>query len=176
MNRETLHLFTKETYRRSDFAYRLSLVREFFEYAFFTKRAAQVSLSVVDDFVANTNKTPAEAAFLRSLPERFFSTLTQASLYDTLDDLETEYKKLDTITLTVPVLFPENDVAEIGQWVRREIRQDLVLEFTVDPSVVAGCRVVWRSRVYDFSFEHYFDKAREGVRAKLVEKSGTSSP
>ncbi len=176
MSRETLHLITKDTYRRSDFAYRLSLVREFFEYAFFTKRVTSASVSVVDDFAAATSKTPAEAAFLKSLPDSFLHTMTQASFYAELDALEDDYKKLDTITLTVPVFFPENDVAEIGQWVRREVAEDLVLECTVDPAMVAGCRVAWRSRVYDFSFEHYFEKARERVRAKLLEKSGTTSP
>ena len=174
MNRDLLQRFTKETYRRSDFAYRLSLLREFFEYAFFTKRVARASLAEVDDFAASTQRTPAEVVFLKSLPDSFLSTVTQASVYDTLDALEADYKKLDSITLTVPVLFSENDVAEIGQWVRREIAEDLVLEFTVDPGVVAGCRVVWRSHVYDFSFEHYFDKARESVRTALLEKSGVS--
>jgi F0F1-type ATP synthase delta subunit len=174
MNRDALHLFTKETYRRSDFAYRLSVVREFFEYAFFTKRVTQASVSLVDDFVASTSKTPAEAVFLKSLPDNFLSAVTQASFYNALDTLEADYKKLDTITLTVPVLFSENDIAEIGQWVRREIAEDLVLECTVDASIIAGCRVVWRAHVYDFSFEHYFEKARENIRAKLVEKSGVA--
>jgi hypothetical protein len=174
MNQDILRLFTKETYRRSDFAYRLSVVREFFEYAFFTKRVTHASVSLVDDFVASTSKTPAEAAFLKSLPDSFLSTVTQASFYNTLETLESDYKKLDTITLTVPVFFPENDVTEIGQWIRREIAEDLVLECTVDPAVIAGCRVVWHAHVYDFSFEHYFEKARANVRAKLVEKSGVA--
>lgn len=175
MNEDALHIFTRETYRRSDFEYRLSLVREFFEYVFFTKRSTQASLSDIDNFVSVTNRSPGEGAFLKTLTESFLQSVTQASFYKTLDDIESDYTKLDAITLTVPVLFSESDVAEIGKWVRKEIAKDVVLEFTVDHAVVAGCRVAWRDRVYDFSFEHYFDNAREDVRARIVERSGVTS-
>lgn len=175
MSRDLLTLLTRDTYRRSDFAYRLSLIREFLEYVFFTKRALRAQAALADEFGAYGQKSPAETAFIKSLPDAFLGTITQASMYEALTALESEYKKLDAITLTVPVLFPENDVAEIGQWVRKEVGDDVVLEFTIDPAVVAGCRVAWRSRVYDFSFEHYAAQARENIRAKLLQKSGTAT-
>ncbi len=52
MTNGLLGIFIEHTYSRSDFAYRISLLREFLEFIFFTKHDARVGNDAIEQFTA----------------------------------------------------------------------------------------------------------------------------
>src|SRR3989344_756098 len=170
MNTALFTIFTERIFSQSDFAYRISIVREFLEFVFFTKHDARVSGNSIDQFVDYSKKSVADVAFLRALPESFFESFTQASLYETLDNLSKEAKQLKTLSLTTPVALSSADVNAIGMWARHDVDPPLLIEINVDPVVAVGCRAAWHNHLYDFGFDHYLAKTRAALQARVAER------
>lgn len=158
MTNPSLKTFMEHTYTRADFAHDISLMREFFEFIFFTKRDASASKEGIDQFVALNKKPLGDVVFLRSLPPSFLESFTKESLYEMLNQLTEESKKLKTLSLTVPVALSRADVEAIGTWAHQEVSPDILIDFDVDPSIAVGCRLVWNNMLRDFSFNHYLIK------------------
>ena len=122
---------------------------------------------MLDDFAATKNKSAAEIGVLRRvLPA--LGKLSQGALYDRLKELEDALNALATLVVTVPVVFAEKDIEAIGEWVRSEISNKILLDVVVDPQVIAGCVIAWRSRAYDYSFEHYLNEQQKPVQAQIL--------
>ena len=175
MTNPLLKTFTEHTYSRVDFAHSISLVREFFEFIFFTKRDAAGSTDGIEQFAAYSKKPLADIVFLRTLSPSFLAAFTQESLYETLNRLSEDSKKLKTLSLTVPVPLSRADEAAIGAWTHREVDPDLLIDVAVDPSVAVGCRVVWNNRLYDFSFNHYLTENQTALHESFVRSVLTMS-
>lgn len=141
------------TYRRSDIAYRLSLVREYAEYVLFTLQSATLTTTSVDAFCAAKEKEECDGDFLKQLSPGFFADLTTKTLYTELDAVRAECERLPTLSLVVPVGLTPTMAAHIGAWVRHTLAPTGLIEVSVDPSVVAGCRVVWQNQRTDLSYE-----------------------
>ncbi len=169
MTNPSLKIFTEHTYTRADFAHDISLTREFFEYIFFTKRDASASKEGIEQFAAYSGKSPVDNAFLRSLPLSFLESFTKESLYDMLDHLTEDAKKLKTLSLTVPVALSRADVEVIGMWAHREVSPDLLIDFDIDPSIAVGCRLVWNNMLRDFSFNRYLIKNQTALHERLTQ-------
>lgn len=178
MTNPFLKTFTEHTYSRADFAHRISLVREFFEFIFFTKRDASASKDGIEQFATYSKKPLADIAFLRALPSSFLDAFTQESLYETLNRLSEDSKQLKTLSLSVPVGLSSTDVATIGMWAHQEVDPDLLVDIDVDPSVAVGCRIVWNNRLHDFSFDHYLNESQIALRERFaqVQKTSSTSP
>lgn len=175
MTNRLLTLLIKNTYRRSDIAYQISLVREFLEHVFFVKRDTSVSDKAVEDFLVQSQKTVVEAAMLRVLPHEFFDSFTQASFYEALDQLVEEVRKLKTLSLTVPVVLAHSDVEAVGVWARSAIDSQLLIDIDVDPTLAVGCRVGWNNRLHDFSLEYLLTRRRDALYAQFATRLSVSA-
>ncbi len=178
MTNSFLKIFTEHTYSRADFAHNISLVREFFEFIFFTKRDVSASKDSIEQFAAYSKKPFVDIAFLRTLPSSFLDTFTKESLYETLKRLSEESKQLKTLSLTVPTVLSREDVAAIGIWAHQEVDANLLIDIDVDPSIAAGCRLVWNNQLHDFSLDRYLAESQAALHKRLVQtqKVTTMSP
>lgn len=169
MTNPLLKTFTEHAYSRADFAQSISLVREFFEFIFFTKRNASASKDGIEQFAAYSKKPLADIAFLRALPSSFLDAFTQESLYETLNRLSEDSKQLKTLSLTVPIVLSRADVVAIGIWAHQEVDPDLLLDVAVNPSIAAGCRLVWNNRLYDFSLDRYLTENQAALHERFAQ-------
>jgi hypothetical protein len=156
----------EHAYRRSDVAYRLSLVREFLEYIFFTKRETGANKENVEAFIVETKKPAADATFLRALPPTFLSAFTQESFYSLIDQCAEAANHMKTLSLSVPVSFTPADIEVLGTWVQKEVEPHVLIDVDVDPDIIVGCRIGWENRLHDYSFDHFFS----GCEAALSER------
>lgn len=164
-----LKTFTEHAYSRADFAQNISLVREFLEFIFFTKRDVSASRDGIEQFAVYSKKPLADIAFLRALPPSFFDAFTQESLYEILNRLSEDSKQLKTLSLTVPIALSRADVVAIGTWAHQEVDPDLLLDVAVDPSVAVGCRLVWNNRLYDFSLDRYLTENKAALYERFAQ-------
>ena len=175
MTNSSLKIFTEHTYSRSDFAHNISLVREFFEFIFFTKRDASPEKDSIEQFAAYSKKPFADIAFLRTLPPSFLDIFTKESLYETLKRLSEESRQLKTLSLTVPIVLSREDVTAIGMWAHQEVDPDLLIDIDVDPSIAVGCRLVWNNRLHDFSFNRYLAESQDALHKRLAQVKEVST-
>ena len=171
MTNGLLGIFIEHTYSRSDFAYRISLLREFLEFIFFTKHDARVGNDAIEQFTAYSKKSVADIAFLRTLPPSFLEAFTQESFYEILNRLSEESKQLKILSLTVPVIFARADIDALGSWAREAIGPDLLIEIDVDPAIAVGCHVAWNNQLHDFSFDHYLRKSQTALHEKITQRT-----
>ncbi|OGG48222.1 hypothetical protein A2678_01405 [Candidatus Kaiserbacteria bacterium RIFCSPHIGHO2_01_FULL_53_31] len=170
MTRALLDTLTEHTYSRSDFAYRLNLIREFLEFVFFTKRDVRASREVVGAFASHSNNPTADIAYLQSLPSSFLETFTQESFYATLDQLAEECTQLQTLSLTLPVVLARADVDAIGVWARRNVSSSLMITVDIDRTVSVGCRIIWNNQLHDFGFDQYVTQHETALRTSIHTK------
>lgn len=171
-----LKTFMERTYSRADFAYHISLVREFFEFIFFTKRDVSANKNGIEQFAAYSKKPLADIAFLHTLPSSFLDAFTQESLYETLNRLSEDSKQLKTFSLTVSIPLSRADEAAISAWARREVDPNLLIDVDIDSSIAVGCRVVWNNRLHDFSFDHYLTENKTVLYERFAQSVLTVSP
>lgn len=162
MNDTRLTTLVEHTFSRSDFAYRIGVLKEFLEFLFFASKGTQVTKETVDAFEKEGHPV-ADVAFLRSLPESFFAGLTKDSFHKELDQLADAAAKLPTLSLTIPVMLDAENRDAVGAWVRKELGKEVVLDIASDPEVSVGCQIVWHDKLHDFGFDHYLDASREKV-------------
>ena len=146
------------TYRQSDLAYRLGLLREFLEFVFFTKQASGPSPEVLAEFSTSGPHDPADLGFLRNLPPELYAAFTRETFHDVLDQALNEAKALPTVRLTVAVLLATDEVVLVGQWARQAVDAHALLDFSIDPELGAGCQLLWQDVLHDYSLE-------QGLRA-----------
>ena len=176
MTNPFLKTFTEHIYSRADFAHRISLVREFFEFIFFTRRNISANKDGIEQFAVYSKKPLADIAFLRTLPPSFFDAFTQESFYETLNRLSEDSKQLKTLSLTVPVPLSHADEAAISAWAHREVDPDLLIDVDIDSSIAVGCRVAWDNRLHDFSFNHYLTENQTVLHERFSQSALTVPP
>lgn len=153
MTNSVLDALIPITYRQSDLAYRLGLLREFLEFVFFTQQTAQVGSEAVSGFSSVGPHDANDLAFLRSLPPELYASFTSSTFYDALDRALSDAKALSTVRLTVAVLLPSEEVEVMGKWMREVVGDRTLFELSINPEIGAGCQLLWQNALHDYSLE-----------------------
>ena len=139
------------TFRQSDLAYRLGLLREFLEFCFFTQQSASADVAALGPFSAAGRHGPGDIGFLQKLSPGVFASFQSGSFHAILDQALAEAKALPTLRLTVAVILSTEEVAALGQWARQAVDERIMLEFSVDPEIGAGCQLLWHDTIHEYS-------------------------
>ncbi len=166
-----LKTFTEHTYSQSDFAYRMSLLKEFLEYTFFKKNQESPGKETIDTFAKDSDKKETDINFLRTLPETFLKSFSRNSFYDVLKKFTEEIKHSKTIALTVPVSLSHADIEAIGVWVRKNVDVEAMIEIDVESSIAIGCQIMWNNILHDFSLNHYLTEHASAVHELLLKRT-----
>lgn len=75
--------------------------------------------------------------------------------------------KLQSLRLEIAFEPTERIAEEFVHWIRREIRQDLVVEFVVDPLVLGGARMIFNGRYCDFSLHRMIDDLMANKKSEI---------
>jgi len=157
------------TYSRADLAYRIGLLREFLEHVFFTAHDSGVTKEALESF-EKTGRSVADIEFLRALPLAFFASFTQESFYEDLQTIMKDSRNLPTLSLTVPVSFDPEGREALGEWARKEIGKDVLLDLSIDAGISVGCQIVWQNQLHDFGFDHYLHESGNELTDALLKK------
>ncbi len=139
------------TFRQSDLAYRLGLLREFLEFCFFTQQSTSASAAAIAPFSAVGRHGLGDIGFLQKLSPEVFASFQSGSFHAVLDQALREAKALPTLRLTVAVVLPTEEVTVLGQWARQAVGERIMLELSVDPEIAAGCQLLWHDTIHEYS-------------------------
>lgn len=109
----------------------------------------------IDVLINNLYKTKIISSEVRS------STVEVLSKYkDRLPIVREAVSRMREIKLEVARELPQRAVEEISGWVRKNLGEDVVIEFKLKPELIGGATVYWEGRYGDFSLkkklESYF--------------------
>lgn len=170
---ELLAAITEQTFSRAELVYRLDVIREFLEFTYFAQGDTASIDDPIESFAELKRKPAADIAFLRSLSPTLLAQFDRNTFYAVLDQAAKELEHRKTLSLTVPVRLARADLRAIGMWARESVDQSVMLDIDIDSSIIAGCRIVWNSQLYDFSLDHYLAAHQDELHRAFEERLAT---
>lgn len=84
-----------------------------------------------------------------------------SSLDQTFHQTEEKIRQIESLTLYLARVFSEDDLAKIGQKLRKDWGQDFLMEIKYDPSLVAGTKLVWKGQMKDYSLKTLINQKKD---------------
>lgn len=129
----------QNTYTLQHLKHRLKILKIYFSQVFF--KASQESLNEGDNLWVN------------SLPKDFIVSFSKDNCLNRLGELENEINQLQTLILYLPFEVTAEALEKIGQKARILFNPSLVLDIKYNPSLLAGCALVWKGIYKDYSLK-----------------------
>lgn len=140
-------IILKDTYSLSQLKHRLTILKAYLLKTFFGSSQQTPPLSKND------------LNWLNSLPESFYQQFNKDNVYKTFADLENTGLKSAFLTMYLTFEPDDETLEQIGNRARKLFGPDLILDVKFDPTLIAGCSLVWNGIQKDYS-----------LRAKIEEK------
>lgn len=146
------------TYTKNDFYQRSLLLKEFFEYLFFSDHGKETHKDILKNFLKDKEISKELSDVMNSWSDLFYTSFTSENFNTLIDEIEKEFEKLPIVVMYVPISLPFDEIKKLGEWVRTNITANVLMDVKVDPEVVGGCAFVWNGVYHDFSLKYFFDK------------------
>jgi hypothetical protein len=148
------------TYTVADMRRRLGLLQESVELALFNDQTTD-ELAAIKLAIAERGQEQDMAAVI-AWGDTVFSAFTTSNIREQITQIQKSVDVLPVMTLYVPVIFPESELAAMANWCREECATQLLFDVQIDPQVAGGCAFVWNDTYHDFSFRAQ-SKKKPGV-------------
>ncbi len=154
-----ISIMLKDTYTTDDLSERLGLMQKYYNrYLFGGGEKTDIKKVLIDSCDTNTLK------ILENWTNRFDEESIQPIVvYEALDSIREDLTGLPSVTVYVPVRFPNKQVEKLGIWFRENVQPNILISLHIDPRATGGCSFVWNSVYYDFSLKYFLDKKKDDV-------------
>lgn len=106
---------------------------------------------------------------LRATAEIFKNKLDTSDARRKLSErLKILHKAAPQIHISFAVQPPVNAVERVLGWFRTNAHPATLIQISIDPSIVVGCRVRTTNRVFDFSFAKLLDESKDILEAGVI--------
>lgn len=105
-----------------------------------------------------------DLAWLKSLPANFYQQFTKDNVYQIFAVGENYLNQIEPLILYLP--FEVDDQAQVllGESVRQTFsKPGMVLDIKYDPTLIAGCALVWKGVYKDYSLRAKIDQKKEEI-------------
>lgn len=106
--------------------------------------------------------------WLNSLPEQFYQQFNKDNVYTIFENLEELVLNLNP--LTIYLTFEPDDItlAQIAAYARKTFgNSNLLLDIKFDPKLIAGCSLVWKGVLKDYSLKVRIEEKKEEILANF---------
>ena len=154
-----------EAYTRSEAMRLVGLIREFISFVCFTK-GQDISLAqeTVEEFAQNKGLADHDKQWLLKIPNDVWASFEKDTFHEVLDECIESINKQRVLAITFPVTLSPAHIQRIGEWVRQELGEDILLDTHVDPVLGVGCRLAWNSTLHDFSLAHFMSETKGNIQ------------
>lgn len=143
---DNLSLLLKTSYTRAQVAKNLGLLRDFLQYWLFNNLDLKVAMT-------EYTKNNLQSSILSNLPEEFYHQFNKTNVTEILKDLETKFGQIKTLTICLPLELPESEINELGIHLRSTFQTPMLIEFKLDPSLIAGPALIYNGVYKDYSIK-----------------------
>lgn len=151
MANKTLDTFLENTFTVYQVRRRLTVLQLYLSHQIFGANEKGVELD------------PLDKAWLNSFDADFVKSFNHKNITQQMQELAQELKKIPTLTLILPLELPENQTAILGKWIREKFQKSLLIEFKTDPSLIAGCVIIWNGLSKDYSMQARIKSQQEEI-------------
>lgn len=158
-----LNEIVDNTYTKNDFYKRILLLKEFFEYFFFSEHEQFPLKNMLKKFLIEHKKQEEQINSMYSLSDSFYEEFTKNNFGAILNDLQKYILELPLITMYVPIVLPLKEVEKLGKWMRSNVAKDIFIDLKIDRESVGGCAFVWKGVYHDFSLKYFLNNKQEDI-------------
>jgi len=142
-----LNIILINTYTLSELRHRVSALKSFLEQHFFGG-------------VKPTDLSDKDTAWINSLPSTFLQSFNKDNLSTVFESLQREITQLKTLTLYL-TFDPDSQTDEqIGEYVKANFKERLILDIKYNPNLIAGAGLVWKGVYKDYSLKSKIDQRK----------------
>lgn len=163
MTNSALEEIINITYAIDDLHYRIALLKEFFEFKFFSEHKDFSKQALLQEFLTEREEVEDVVKMLHELSEHFYETFTRENFYTLLDEVTASTQTIPLLTLYIPIVLPPEEIRKLGVWARENVKEKILLKISVDNDAIGGCVLVWGGKYYDFSFRHFFKQHQKDI-------------
>lgn len=143
---DDLNTISKDIYTVSGLKKRLRVLRSYFSKNFFGAPFTDLSEN--------------DLLWINSLPKSFLSQFEKSNLTQKLYRLENKSNQLPFLTMYLPFEANGETAKLIGSMVRQLFNPNLFLDIKYDPSLLAGCALVWKGIYKDYSLKERIEERK----------------
>lgn len=154
MTQDLLDPILAQTFTQAEALHRLSALKE----------AAVKKL-----FGSRQKPAGQEDPWLSSLDPDIYRHFTKENVYKIFDTVEAEIKNIKPLTLFLPFEIPNNEVANLGIYLRKSYGKNFLMEIKPDPSLIAGAALVWNGIYKDYSLRQRITDNRQKILDTMQE-------
>lgn len=160
MEKKLLEQILENTFTKSDLERRLRLLKQYLVKSLFR----QVQAGKVTPELLNINSDIAsDLEWLKSLPDTFFGHFNRQNLHELLNEMEKLAQNLATIVINLPIEFTEKEIFDIGSKARNIFKNNWLIDIKIDPSLIAGCSLVWDGVIKDYSLRAKIESEKQAI-------------
>lgn len=160
MDKKLLETILENTFTKSDLDRRLRLLKEYMVKSLFR----EVKLGKVRPELLNISPDIAsDLTWLESIPDTFFHHFNRQNLHEKLNEIAKMTEELPTIVINLPIESTEREISDIGSKVRTTFKDNYLIDIKIDPSLIAGCSLVWEGVIKDFSLRAKIEEQKEAI-------------
>jgi hypothetical protein len=145
-------------YTKGDLLRRLGVMRSFLEQLYFTPK--QLPLK---EYLDQRKTSDGDAPALLGLGDQFFSAFNRENVYTMLDLMAKKVSNLPTVVVYLPGEIDSSESEKVGTWMRKNVRNDLLLDLKTDVTMVGGCGVVCEGIWHDLSLRYWMKKKQSQI-------------
>lgn len=99
--------------------------------------------------------------------EKVLESITKDRLTDFLKELQAETEKINILVIFTAVALNEESTDEVVKKVRLMISNQILVDFRLDPTLVAGCALIWKGVYKDYSLKSRIEQNREQILSQF---------
>ncbi len=160
-DQQILNTILKNTYTKSSFLKRLSILRIYLEHYFFIEKIS------LEKFFSKTKISNYDKKALIDWAKDFYSSFTLSNFYQKIQALSEDIKNINNITLYIPIDTSIDDKETLGSWFRKNISQTALLDLHYNPKLVGGAALVENNIYRDYSLHHFIKNKKEEIMGIL---------
>lgn len=167
MYKDIFSTLIKEFYTTQDIHLATGLLKEFFNIHLFKSGQHEDYRTDLKKFLKEHDDAEHMGRRLLSFNDSFYKHFTKDSVADIFKALESEIETHPQVILYIPALLPDEETKKLGEWFRKNVEADVLLDLKVDRLAIGGCMFVWKGVYYDFSLRYFLKKKEKEVTAAI---------
>jgi len=163
-------IILSNTYTTSDMNRRLGLLEEFLDHKSFSGHDIASGASPLEVFLKESKKEDTkEAKALAEWGDEFYAEFEKGNSVNMLNAIKEELGLLPTIQIYFPAMFSAEEFKSVGEWLRKNINENILMEVSIDMDMIGGCGFVWNGVYHDFSFRNFIAKHTDELASMIRE-------
>jgi hypothetical protein len=105
----------------------------------------------------------AQSAWLNGLGEAFFKQFNQNNFSPTFTEIEAKINHLSPLIIYFAFDVTPTELENVGAWLRRNYGPQFIFDHKYDPTLIAGCALVWKGVYRDYSLKTKIEQNQQEI-------------